>query len=146
VKIVIILVVLAVLGGGGAWYFLSQGDEAAAPAETALAAEIPEPMYVPVGQIAVPVFRDDALYAQFIVEIVLEVADGPTKEQAYGRVTELRNAYLREFYDVAERIAHTDEFVDLDWLTERLRVATVTVLGAEALRAVLLQNVLIQEV
>ena len=91
-------------------------------------------------------FRDGALHAQIVADFVLEVADDRAQSDAFRRSAELRDAYLREFYDMADRVARGYEAIDLDRLKARLEAITANVLGQDAVRAVLLHNVVISEV
>ena len=107
---------------------------------------IPEPIYVKLGQVAVPVFRDGALHAQLIADFQLEVTSDQAQLEIYRRAAELRDAYLSEFYDMADRVARGHELIDLDQLKVRLEAITTRVLGPDLVRAVLIKNVIIHEV
>lgn len=144
-KYIIIAVLVLAAAGGGAWFFLfsESPEDETAHFEKATVSEL---IYAKVGQIAVPVFRDGALHAQLIADFQLEVTSDQAQTEVYRRAAELRDAYLSELYDMADRVARGHEVIDLDRLKLRLEAITTRVLGPGLVRAILIQNVIIHQV
>lgn len=142
-KKILLGVALMLLAAGGAagWKFglpMLQADAAQAGESTPPAVES---RFVAMPALAVPVLRNGALVEQFELTIQLEVAGPAGEKRTQERMPLLTDALVTELYGVVA-LRHVLQREDgVETVRERLTVVAERILGADALRQVLLTSI-----
>ncbi len=139
--IIIALGVLLLLGGGGGayWWFMLRGaaEDPAAQAEEAPPA--PEPVYIDLAPLTVPVIRGGAVKRYVLLKVTLEVADEAAKATVEERMPLIMDRCLRALHKYFASVP-VDAPLNVRAVKKRLRAAAGDVLAPDTIKAVLIQG------
>jgi flagellar basal body-associated protein FliL len=128
---------LAVIGGGGLlWLQADATEKAAAPAAPPEA-----PQFLKVDAVTVPLRRQDGTVAALTLVVTLDLVGGAgVATQAKYHLPRLRDAFLLALGRPPLRARVEDDRASIEEVKARLLAASRSVLGAEAVRDVLIQS------
>jgi hypothetical protein len=116
-------------------------------ADSAKAADAPaEAVYLRLDRIVVPVIRDGVVEQHITFVLVLELADERARMKAKELLPRLTDSFVRDLHILASRPRTASDGVDLGVAKRHLLGASVRLLGADAVKDVLIQRTMTRPV
>lgn len=115
-------------------------DQTTEDTEPAPPPRAPEPIFVSMDPLLIPVILDGEVQSSIYIAFRLQVAEGQ-QEEATFRLPQLRDVYMRALYDMVPKQMATRKTLDLRKLKARLKVITDRVLGEGVVEDVIVVSV-----
>jgi hypothetical protein len=101
----------------------------------------PKPIYLELDRIVVSVFKSGEVVSLVMLALKLELADDGAITPVVEKMPRLRDAFIREWNALAARPDAAEKGLDIEAGKRRMLVACDRVLGAGAVKSVLIQGV-----
>lgn len=138
-------VVLSTAAGFGGGTFLKSSQQAAAAVPEAAAAAALPPVIVEVGKMMVPVYK--ARHVTYVIaDVRLAVRDKAAADKAEKEMAWVKSKALEAMLDFASKGRFDGQTIDSDALSERMSADIGRILGEKAVRDVLFEMLIKQDV
>ena len=122
-------------GGGAAWWFLDQ-----APAESEASPPVPDPAFIKIPGVAVPVIQADGTIRTFLLDIALELPDEAALDAVNPLMPRITDRLLVTLHELLGRRFVADSGYDLELIKQHLIRVTREVAGETRIADVLIEN------
>ena len=144
-KIIIILVIILLLAGGGGagwWFFLRHPEDAdATAAKEEEKKPLPDPVFVRISPLVVPVVTSKKVETFITLVVSLELADQATALKVTALTPRLVDAFLTALYGVVDDSAVMDgKLINIPLVKKKLQEAADKALGPKVVHSVLVQT------
>jgi flagellar protein FliL len=136
---IIIVVVLVLLGGGGAatWFLVLKEDPEAKPEE----APIDAVAFIEMDSLNVPVIKNGVIQRYVLLRVTLDMRDGEARTLALAAMPKLRDRFINDLYGYFENLPASEKGVNIKTIKRRMLRTSNAVLGADAVRDILILGV-----
>ena len=143
-KIVIVFAVLLMISGGAisVLKWLEIGPFAPVVVDE-VAEVVPDepPVSIPMDDLVIPIFSDDAVAATVMIRLSLDVQGGEKEDKVNKVLPRLSDAFLRDLYTFIPRIVRKQQKLTAAILQQRLLMTGNKVVGDKVISKVVIESV-----